>query len=667
MMILFHWIKEDAMKPVALDEFCRFRFLSQPRFSPSGTCAAFVLTEIDRKKDAYRSFLYTMKNGQISRLTSAGEERSFLFSDDDTILFPADREKEDKGIDPLTSRYYSISLHGGEAVPSLVFPIPVTKLLPLPGGDFLVLGKTVPGWEDLYKGDRKLRGAFLKQRKDNEDYEEIAQAPWWWNGSTYTKGAYTSLFFYSGKKKSLSRLSGLNESISEVVLTPDKRSAYFLREPVKPLLPLGGCAELCRLDLQTGSITSLVQSREDLDITGIAAGDHFLLVLASDRRYGLNTDTDFWKLSYLDGALTFYARHGESVGSSVGSDIRYGGGYSLRMSGDVCTFISTRFDSSHLFRLEDGLITQISDVPGSTDSFDVFGDRLICVALRNMRGQELYDGKGRCLTHFNSTVLRGRYVAEPKILNIDRNGHSIHGFVLCPPDYDPAKKYPVILDIHGGPKTVYGPVFYHEMQYWAGKGYFVIFCNPTGSDGRGSFMDIRGHYGEEDFADLMAFCDAALQAWPAMDEANLFETGGSYGGFMTNWIIGHTDRFRACASQRSISNWFSFYGVSDIGVSFAADQCDADPWSNPEKLWEQSPLRYADRARTPTLFIHSFEDYRCPVDQGYQMFTALISHGVESRMVCFRGENHELSRSGKPSHRLKRLQAITDWFDSHRG
>jgi dipeptidyl aminopeptidase/acylaminoacyl peptidase len=179
-------------------------------------------------------------------------------------------------------------------------------------------------------------------------------------------------------------------------------------------------------------------------------------------------------------------------------------------------------------------------------------------------------------------------------------------------------------------------------------------------------MDIAGKYGTVDYEDIMAFCDAALAAYPEMDAAEFFETGGSYGGFMTNWIVGHTDRFRACVSQRSISNWFSFSGVADIGVEFAADQILADPWSDPEKLWEHSPLKYADRAVTPTLFIHSFEDYRCPVDQGYQMFTALVSHGVESKMICFRGENHDLSRTGKPSHRLKRLREITAWFDSHR-
>ena len=135
---------------------------------------------------------------------------------------------------------------------------------------------------------------------------------------------------------------------------------------------------------------------------------------------------------------------------------------------------------------------------------------------------------------------------------------------------------------------------------------------------------------------------------------------------MTNWIIGHTDRFRACASQRSISNWVSFYGVSDIGPEFAEDQNDTTLWPSAEKLWAHSPLKYADKVRTPTLFIHSFEDYRCPIDQGYQMYTALAVRGVESKMVLFRGENHELSRSGKPQHRIRRLKEITDWFENHR-
>jgi len=192
----------------------------------------------------------------------------------------------------------------------------------------------------------------------------------------------------------------------------------------------------------------------------------------------------------------------------------------------------------------------------------------------------------------------------------------------------------------------------------------VVFCNPRGSDGKGNeFSDIRGKYGTIDYDDLMNFLDLALDSYADMDRNNQFVTGGSYGGFMTNWIIGHTDRFRAAASQRCISNWISMFNTTDIGYYFADDQNFSSPWDNQEKLWWHSPLKYADQVKTPTLFIHSEEDYRCWLTEGLQMFTALKYHNVESRLCMFRGENHELSRSGKPKHRLRRLTEIDEWFD----
>ena len=136
-------------------------------------------------------------------------------------------------------------------------------------------------------------------------------------------------------------------------------------------------------------------------------------------------------------------------------------------------------------------------------------------------------------------------------------------------------------------------------------------------------MNIRGKFGTIDYDDLMKFTDVVLEKYEDIDRDNVHVTGGSYGGFMTNWIIGHTNRFKSAASQRSISNWLSFFGVSDIGYYFADDQNLADPFNSPEALWERSPLKYASDVRTPTLFIHSDEDYRCPLEQGIQMFTAL--------------------------------------------
>jgi len=248
---------------------------------------------------------------------------------------------------------------------------------------------------------------------------------------------------------------------------------------------------------------------------------------------------------------------------------------------------------------------------------------------------------------------------------VDSKGVRVDGWVLLPQDFDPAKTYPAVFDIHGGPKTVYGPIFYHEMQYWANEGWIVFFCNPTGSDGRGNaFADIRGKYGTIDYENLMDFCDGVLDAYPQIDRSRVAVTGGSYGGFMSNWILGHTDRFACIGTQRSISNWISFSGTSDIGPYFGSDQMAAD-LTDVNKLWFHSPLAYAQNAKTPTLFIHSDEDYRCPLSEGMQLFTALVQKGVPARMCVFHGENHELSRGGKPLHRARRLKELTDWFTTY--
>ena len=671
------------MKPIAVDEFCKFKFLSNISFSPEGTTSAFVLTEIDQKKDCYKSYIYSNKNNKPKKLTSFGKEGHFQFLDEDTLLFPGKRDESTNSStsgestpQSIESKYYRISLSGGEAELAYTFPIPISKVMPLPDGNLIVLGSVIPGFEDLYKGEKKYLEAYQRHQKENADYEIIEQNPWWWNGSTYTKGAYTGIFHWDSRKKKLTWLTKKNISVSQAELSKDKQSVYYISSPVKPRLKLHGENTLSVLNIKSGRSTSIASDREDFSIEGFELADSFMIILAADNSYGLNTDMDFYKMDYKSKEITLYARYGESIGSTVGADIRYGGGTVIKTIGDTLYFISTHYDSANIYKLENGVISPITQVPGSVDAFDVHGDEILAIALHNMMPQELFSikfpennqvaSKIKQISKFNTAVLKDNYIAEPEQLNVKRQGYEVHGFVLKPINYNPKKKYPVILDIHGGPKTVYGPVFYHEMQYWASKGYFVIFCNPTGSDGRGAFMDIRGQYGMVDYEDIMAFLDKALKTYPAMDKNNLFETGGSYGGFMTNWIIGHTDRFRACASQRSISNWFSMYGVSDIGIDFTKDQNASDPWNDPEKLWWHSPMKYANKAKTPTLFIHSFEDYRCPIDQGYQMFTSLIAHDVETRLVCFRGENHELSRSGKPTHRLKRLNEITGWFDKHR-
>ena len=201
---------------------------------------------------------------------------------------------------------------------------------------------------------------------------------------------------------------------------------------------------------------------------------------------------------------------------------------------------------------------------------------------------------------------------------------------------------------------------------WANAGYFVFYCNPRGSDGRGTdFGNINGIYGTVDYQNLMDFTDEVLKRYPQIDTARVGVTGGSYGGFMTNWIVGHTDRFKAAVSQRSISNWVSFEHNSDIGHTFIVNNQGANTRENVELLWKQSPLQYAPNCKTPILFIHSDEDYRCYMAEGLAMYSAVMRNGCPSRLCLFHGENHELSRGGKPENRIDRMTEILNWMDQY--
>jgi len=161
------------------------------------------------------------------------------------------------------------------------------------------------------------------------------------------------------------------------------------------------------------------------------------------------------------------------------------------------------------------------------------------------------------------------------------------------------------------------------------------------------------------------FTNEVCAKYPAIDRARIGVTGGSYGGFMTNWVVGHTSRFKAAATQRSICNWISKAYASDIGYYFNTEQMQADPWNNLDKMWWHSPLKYAQNVTTPTLILHSDEDYRCHIAEAYQWFTALKLNGVKTRLHIFHGENHELSRTGKPDNRARRLQELTSWMDTY--
>lgn len=240
----------------------------------------------------------------------------------------------------------------------------------------------------------------------------------------------------------------------------------------------------------------------------------------------------------------------------------------------------------------------------------------------------------------------------------------IQGWYLPPVEKRP--NHPAVLYVHGGPQVCYGESFFHEMQVLAADGYGVIMLNPRGGNGYGQefVASILGDYGNKDYEDLMLGTTHVLNEHPEIDASHLYVAGGSYGGFMTNWIVGHTDRFRAAISQRSISNWISFYGTSDIGAFFVEFQLQRD-LSDMEGLWKMSPLAYAKNAKTPILMMHSDQDLRCPMEQAEQFYVAMKKNDVDTKLITFPQSNHGLSRNGLPNLRMKRFDAMMDWLKKY--
>jgi dipeptidyl aminopeptidase/acylaminoacyl peptidase len=246
------------------------------------------------------------------------------------------------------------------------------------------------------------------------------------------------------------------------------------------------------------------------------------------------------------------------------------------------------------------------------------------------------------------------------------DGRKIHGWILKPPNFDPAKKYPMILEVHGGPHAAYGNAFTHEFQWMAAKGYVVLYTNPRGSTSYGQdFANvIQYRYPGDDFKDLMAGVDFVLRRG-YVDGKRIGVTGGSGGGLLTNWAVTQTNRFAAAVSQRSVADWAAFWYTADFSL-FTPTWFRTNPMQDAEEFWKRSPVRYADRITTPMLFVEGDDDLRTPPGQGGEaMFRALKAQKKTAVMVRFPGETHELSRSGKPSHRVERLRHIVRWFDRY--
>jgi dipeptidyl aminopeptidase/acylaminoacyl peptidase len=272
------------------------------------------------------------------------------------------------------------------------------------------------------------------------------------------------------------------------------------------------------------------------------------------------------------------------------------------------------------------------------------------------------------LTRVNADYLDERAVAEPEELSFENDDTDLQGWVLTPPDFDPDESYPLAVEVHGGPHAMWttSGTMWHEFQTLAARGYVVFWSNPRGSAGYGeAFMQaIERDWGDVTMGDVMAGVETVADR-EYVDDTNVFLTGGSFGGYMTAWMVGHTDYFRAAVAQRGVYDLTGFYGSTDGAYTLVEGDFDATPWEEPEFLWEHSPTGHAHEVETPTLVVHSDDDYRTPANTAELFYRILRKHEVDTRMVRYPDEGHELSRSGQPGHIVDRIERIARWFDGY--
>ena len=337
------------------------------------------------------------------------------------------------------------------------------------------------------------------------------------------------------------------------------------------------------------------------------------------------------------------------------------------------------------FRVEDGGNIHIytaaadgSDEPEllvggeqSTGLYDLADGVLVYTSSTSTRPHELFGGNGKRMTSVSDEFVSGRELGEAERFKaVSADGTEVDAWLVRPPGFDETRSYPVLLTIHGGPFTQYDTGFFDEVQVYAGAGYCVLYSNPRGGSGyseewgraiRGPGSGAGPGWGTVDYEDLMGVVDTALERFPFLDSERLGVLGGSYGGFMTSWIVSHTNRFKAALSERAVNHLVSAFGSSDVFWVFER-QFGGPMWEHVDEWLRMSPATYAREIETPLLIVHSESDLRCNVEQGEHLFTLLRLLDKDVEMLRFPAESHELSRSGSPVHRVQRFEAILEWF-----
>lgn len=675
MCVLSQRIKEGGFvkRRLEIEDLLNYSFISSLRASKDKKHCVFQVHRADLENNGYDSdlYLYETETDGIRRLTESGAVGSAIWLDDNQIVFSMGKRDDDGGEEPgkPVTQYYVMDIQSGASAFYMEIPAAVSWISHLGGDKFAILAKSyIPDVDHPVPQKAEKETWYCEE----PDYIVADELPFRQDGMGITNGMRYRVFVYEKNTNSLKAVSDMWQNIESI--HGENGKIIFSARRFRKENPYLFYGDVEVYDAETGELRILMDDNTyRVYGVGFVKGEP---VFAGTR--GLlhgyqNENSSFYRFGQ-SGEPEMFCFNDRSVSNTVGTDVKYGETTSFIMDERGVYFVSTEEGNAYIkLASPDGTIVAISSEEGTVDDFAVLGDKILYAGLHENRPQELYvlqKGETVRVSSFHDSIVDTYTLSRPETFKFRSGSQDLQGFVIRPAGFDAEKdqneSYPAILYIHGGHKCAFGPVYYHEMQVWANRGFFVLYCNPRGSDGRDDdFADVIGHYGFYEEEDLLAFRTACLAAYPQIDPNRIGIGGGSYGGFLTNWMIGRTNSFKCAVSQRGIASWNGMFFTSDTNYLFPCWSFENEVWMDQERYWLHSPLKYAENCVTPTLFIHSENDYRCPMSEGISMFQALKVKGIEARLCIFKGESHGLSRSGRPRSRIKRLKEITHWYETH--
>jgi dipeptidyl aminopeptidase/acylaminoacyl peptidase len=640
---------------VTAEDYMAFQTLSDPRFSPDGHTVAFVLTAVDEKANRRRSAIWSVPaDGSLQprQLTSAtASSTSPRWSPDGTVLafLSARVAPGDSSPSPKT-QIWLLALRGGEP----------TKLTSLQNG--------VSSFQWSPDGRRLVvvsRSGPSDTTPSPSDVRHYKHADYKFNDTGWHDDTRAHLWVVDAATGSATQItSGDDWNDSDPQWSPDGQRIAFVSDRTGKAFDESIDTDVWVIAANGGPLTKISDHEESDNSPRWSPDGRTIAFLSSVPR---TAHPKIWLAPSVGGSRSKQAADGLDL---IPTGLRW------TESGRALYFEAGYKGTSQLFRV-DMQTRRVSPI--------TTGDRTV-------HNLDVNEKTGQLAYSVNSPVsLDDLYVAdqgarnERRLTNVNEklwsqldlvpvervpykgaDGWDVDGFFMKPVGWQAGRSYPMILSIHGGPAGQYGFDWYHEFQVYAARGWAVFFANPRGSTGYGEKFErgINLNWGGNDYVDVMNGVDAILAKYPWIDRARLGVTGGSYGGFLTNWIVGHTNRFKAAVTLRSLSNFVSDDGTRD-GAYGHSDDFGGDIFDRFDLYWDRSPLKYAKNVKTPTLVLHSDNDYRVPIEQGEQWFRALQHFGVPSEVVFFPRENHNLTRTGEPKHLVESLKWQVYWFERY--